>query len=263
MHAGCNPDGWILCALRGLQSGTNDNVLIEKVIINIFDHSEASAVEIAKYCPKLQYLFVSFDIGEDSILALSRHCPLLKKLSTDWIPRISTEQSAALCAPVLSCIQSMQTPYVIGQHSNVLHYAMVLPYLTELQEVCLGGCIDHLLLPLISQYCRKIISVGVMHGTTATATQILQLAQSPRYLHSVFLSSNLLSTDELVIGIAERCPNLIKLVIDAEWEFVTVTALSTVQSYMSWISIRVFSLLKLQYYNLYIVARNYMYLRYL
>ena len=206
-------DGWLLSALRRLHRETNNNVLIEKVHINT---SEASVVEIAKYCPKLQSLSGNRNIGEDSLLALSTHCPLLKRIVMIWhMPRISTEQTAALCVPALSCIQSIQTPYSIGLQTDVTHYVRTVPYLTELKEVVVVSRIDHVLLPLLSQHCLKLNIISVLEKSSATTTQLLQLAQNCRNIHTILLVNDRINTDELIIGLAKRCPNLRSLYVEA------------------------------------------------
>ena len=102
---------WVSSVLEELRRVTNNNILIEKVTIycNLFYVGYGSITEIARYCFKLKSLTVEYEIGEDSILALSKYCPLLTELNIPLIPRITTEQSAAICAPVLSCIYSITT----------------------------------------------------------------------------------------------------------------------------------------------------------
>lgn len=110
VKVGCTLVGWILNALRALHRKTNNNIVIEDIHMRLFGSGEVFSVpEIAEYCPQLQSLSVTFNISEDSLIALSRHCPLLKKLKFFRIPRISTEQNAALCAPTLSCLHSILT----------------------------------------------------------------------------------------------------------------------------------------------------------
>ena len=77
---GCLPDGSIEILLQALYRESNNNVLIEKMIIYHFDGSDGSVAEIVKYCPRLQTLVVQFNITEDSLLTISKHCPLLKEL---------------------------------------------------------------------------------------------------------------------------------------------------------------------------------------
>ena len=212
----CRPEGWILSILRGLHRRLGNNVPVEKVRISLCGYREGSVAEIAKYCPRLQSLTLRFPIAEDSLLALSRHCPLLKKLKIDCILRISTEQSAALCAPVLSCIQTIQTPYIIGQEDDdVTDYVMAVPYLTGLQAVIGGSRLDNVLLPLISQHCLQLECVAILLNSTTTSDQLLQLAQNCPHLHSIFLSCSITITDDLVIGLAERCPILQRLVLQS------------------------------------------------
>ena len=127
--------------------------------------------------------------------------------------------TADLCAPALSCIQSIQTPYNIGLEDDVTHYARTVPYLTELKEVVVVSRIDHVLLPLLSQHCLKLDTISVLENSTATITQVLQLAQNCRNIHTIELVNNGINTDELIIGLAERCPNLRSLYVEATANF--------------------------------------------
>ena len=210
LNVSCRPDGWIVSALQALHRATNNNIIIEKICIRSYDIRIGSVIEIAQYCPRLQSLRVTFRITEDSLLALSTYCPLLKEVDTRSIPRISTEQSAVLCAPALSCIHTIATPFVNleGQISN---YTVAVPYMTALQHVNAVSFIDHLLLPLFSEYCLKLESLTIVITSSATPIQLLQLAQNCRNLHSVHLSKDDFYTDEFVLGLAQRCPNLHKL----------------------------------------------------
>ena len=200
-------DDWIHSAIRRLHRESNNNVLIENISITMIYDREGSVTEIAKYCPRLKSLTVSFSIAEDSLSALSTYCPLLEELNIPHFPSISTEQSAELCAPALSCIHKLATPYAVGLDETP-HYARTVPYLTELRDINAKGPIDHVLLPLLSQYCLKLEEVEIMDTSTTTPAQLLQLAQNCRHLHTVYIAGDHFSTDELIIGLAERCPNL-------------------------------------------------------
>ena len=92
---------------------------------------------------------------------------------------------------------------------------MVIPYLTELKEVVVVSRIDHVLLPLLSQHCLKLNFISVLENSTATITQVLQLAQNCRNIHTIELVNDGINTDELIIGLAERCPNLRSLYVEA------------------------------------------------
>ena len=113
--------------------------------------TKSSVVEIAKYCPKMQSLYVRFDIAEDSLLALSTYCLLLKELEVPNIPIISTEQIAIQCAHIFSCIHCIAIP-----HKYTLNYGMVIPYLTELQKIHADGFNDSKVITLFSQYFPKL-----------------------------------------------------------------------------------------------------------
>ena len=207
---------WILNILRGLYNRLENNVLIEKVIINTFDSNEGSVAELAKYCPRLTSLSTGFPIGEDSLLALSRYCPLLKELKVRGIPRISTEETAALCASALSCIHWIATSSIRPLNAiDTARYAMTVPYLTGVQALALNGTIDHILLPLISQYCLKLESISISGSSSATPEQLLQLAQNCRHLHTVDLTNRDFCTDEIVTGLAQHCPNLQSLLLQS------------------------------------------------
>ena len=125
LTVGCRPNGWIQNALQALHRESNNNVLIENLNICTYNLRYGSVAEIAKYCPKLKSLSVRFDISEDSILALSMHCPLLKELKISHILKISSKETASLCAPVLSCIHSISTPNMFSLllcYNNILSY---------------------------------------------------------------------------------------------------------------------------------------------
>ena len=209
LSVSCPPDGWILSALRGLHRGSNHNVVIEKITIVIIDFyvRESSVAEIAEYCPKLQSLSVSFGITVNFLLALSTHCTLLKELKIPRMPRISTEQTTTLCAPTLSCINAIAIPNILSYH-DIPNYARIIPYLTELKRVCGGGSKDHVLLPLISQYCLKLEIVFLLASSSATSTQLLQLAQNCHHLHAITIYNEMFITDEIIIELIRHCPML-------------------------------------------------------
>ena len=209
------PDGWILSALRGLQRGTNNNILIDKINMIGGYSSKGSVAEIAKCCPRLQSLTVRFSMTEDSLLALSTHCPLLKKLDITCLPQISTEQTAALCAPALFCIHSISTPYIFQDDGSILTptYVKAIPYLTELHNVSAESSQDHVFIPLITQYCLRLEILTILNSSSTTTAQLLQLVQNCRHLHSVYLFKDSIITDEIVIGLAECCFNLQSLLL--------------------------------------------------
>ena len=209
------PDGWILSALRGLQRGTNNNILISKINMIGGYSSKGSVAEIAKCCPRLQSLMVWFSIAEDSLLALSTHCPLLKELDITCMPKISTEQTAAICAPALSCIHSISTPYIFQDDSSILTptYVKAIPYLTELRNVSAESSQDHVFIPLITQYCLRLEILTILDSSSTTTAQLLQLVQNCRHLHSVYLIKDSIITDEIVIGLTKCCFNLQSLLL--------------------------------------------------
>ena len=205
------PDGWMQIVLRGLHNISNYNILIEKLNITLLMLQESSLAEIAKYCPRLQSLSVNFDIEEDSLLALSTHCPLLNQLNISYIPRIFKKKNAVLCAPALSCIHKIQTPYSRYLDGNISNYRLTIPYLTELRELSMDGYYDTYFVPLISQYCLKLEIINISEECSATSTQLLQLVQNCINLHTIHFSNDVLYHEEFLIGLAERCPNLQKL----------------------------------------------------
>ena len=211
LNVRCRPDGWILSVLQGLY--LRHNILVEKIIIIWFEETYQSIVEMVKCCPKLRTLYASFSITEDSLLALSTHCPLLKELNITCIPQISTEQTAALCAPALFCIHSISTPSHI-LHTDIPNYTITISYLTELRELRAFYFPDHVFLPLISQYCLKLESIEIGYSTSATPVQLLQLAQNCPLLKSVHLMKRIFSSDDFVIQLIQCCPNLQKLNFD-------------------------------------------------
>ena len=202
----CKPDGWILPALRRLHRETKNNVLIERIEMLPYELSIQSIAEIVKYCPQLQSLSVTFNITEGSLIALSRHCPSLKKLNINFIPRVSTEQSAALCSPALSCIHTVWTSTDDNNDSLV-----TIPYLTELQSVSANSYNDHVLLPLISQHCLKLDSVVILEFSSVTLEQLQQLALNCPNLQSIVLRCYTLYSNEMFIRLLQHCPNLQKL----------------------------------------------------
>ena len=204
----CLPDGWIKGALQRLYEESNNNVFIEKILMWVVgSESENSVADIAKYCPRLQSLWVRFKIDEDSLLALSKYCPLLKKLSIKCIPKVSTVEIAELCAPALSCIQSITTPYLLADN-DTSQYARTMTYLTALQKVYADGYGDHILLPLFLQNCVHLEEVTIGKRSSVTPAQLLQLVQNYPHLHTIKLYNHIFYTDEIVIGLAQRCPNL-------------------------------------------------------
>ena len=215
-------DGWIQCALKGLQRGTNNNIIIEKVCISAFYMLDSSLVNIVKYCPRLQSLSVSFNITEGSFLALSRHCPLLKELNISHLPRFPTTQTAVLCAPVLSCIHTITTPFSLI-FDDIPYYIKIIPYLTELKHLFAIGYHDNSFMPLFSQYCLKLETVGIQSCSTTTTTQLLQLAMNCQHLHTIELSKIYFCTDDILIGLTQRCSKLHKLSIVSYTHILTVT----------------------------------------
>ena len=171
-----------------------------------YELSIQSIAEIVKYCPQLQSLSVTFNITEGSLIALSRHCPSLKKLNINFIPRVSTEQSAALCSPALSCIHTVWTSTDDNNDSLV-----TIPYLTELQSVSANSYNDHVLLPLISQHCLKLDSVVILEFSSVTLEQLQQLALNCPNLQSIVLRCYTLYSNEMFIRLLQHCPNLQKL----------------------------------------------------
>ena len=166
----------------------------------------------------LQTLIIQFNITEDSLLALSTHCPLLKELDLTCIPRITT------CAPSLSCIHSIQTSYIHLMHNpDTSYFAIIVPYLTGLWDLCADSSNDHLLLPLISEYCLQLESFTIDNNSSATPTQILQLAQNCTQLKCINFYTNSYCTDEFIIGLAQRCSNLQLILFDNHGAYCTVT----------------------------------------
>ena len=216
-NVGCSPNGWIKHALKGLHRDTNHNIIIERINMCLIDMNIFSVAEIAKFCPRLQTLDVHFNISEDSLIALSTYCPLLKKLRVTSIPRISTEQNATLCAPALSCIHYTATPYEwvpVGlRHNDVSQYAMAVPYLTELRGLNVMGHLDHVLLPLISQYCLKLESIDIDEICSATTAQLLQFTENCKQLKDIHLTCYEIYFEEFVVGLIQRSLNLQKLTI--------------------------------------------------
>ena len=173
-----------------------------------------SITEITHYCSNLKSLTLPYYITEKSLLELSTQCPLLKELNIPCIPKISTVQFATQCTHVLSCINSTSTPFAYNDsNEESSQYAMAIPYMTELQELKARSSYDHLLLPLISQYCLKLESFQINESSSATPTQVLQLAQNCQDLHTIILWNKNMFKDEFIIKLAKRCPNLQEFVL--------------------------------------------------
>ena len=136
-------------------------------------------------------------------MALSTQCPLLKELNIPCIPRIFTSQSAAKCAPALSCIHSICTyslrHFHVDPDENTLYYTITIPYLTELRELKAMESNDHMLLPLFSQYCLKSESLKIYKISSSSPAQLLQLVQNCRYLHTIKLYNDNFNTDDVLI----------------------------------------------------------------
>ena len=130
-----------------------------------------------------------------------------------------SELTVALCAPALSCIRTIVTPAV----DDITNFMIAVPYLTGLQELYADGPNDHILLPLLSQYCKNLESVNIRCSSYATPTELLQLTQNCPYIHSIHTYNDHFYSDELVIGLAKRCSNLQKLVLSTPAEMNTIT----------------------------------------
>ena len=186
-------------------------------------------IELTKHCFNLQKLILIFDneiaLTDASLLALSENCVNLCELNIDSnyrngnVINMVSEVTVALCAPALSCIHTIVTPTV----DDITNFMITVPYLTELLELYADGPNDHILLPLLSQYCKKLESVYIRCSSYATPTVLLQLTKNCPYLHSIHTYNDDFYSDELVIGLAKRCPNLQKLVLSTPTEMNTIT----------------------------------------
>lgn len=203
----CSPDNWIETALKGLQKGTNNNILIKKICIEEWLGKNGSVAMLAKYCPLLQSLSVNFDIDEESLLALSTFCPLLKEPNILRFPRITTEIIAIQCVPTLSCIHSIS----ISDYTPNLN--IILPYLKELQYIAILTMITHIPIHLLTQNCMKLISIEISFYSTTTFIQLLQLVQNCIFLHTIDIYNNMEFNDEFMIELAKSCLNLQRLSI--------------------------------------------------
>ena len=134
---------------------------------------------------------------------------MLEELKLFRIPKVFSEQSAALCAPALSCIHSICTP--LEDYYDVHDYERTVPYLTELRILRVEGGHDLVLIPLISQYCMKLEDFQITTHSNITPIQVLQLVQNCKQLKSITITLLDFYTEDVVIGLIECCPNLQKL----------------------------------------------------
>ena len=219
MRVVCYPEGWLLDGIRELYRRSNKNVLIETLYIYYDMGRNTSISELLSYCPRLQLLSIDFDISVHSLRTLSRQCPLLKEFRTIYIPRIYSEDMGLQCSHALSCIHSISTLYV-QSNENATVYSNAIPQLTELRRLTAASPIDHILLPLIAQYCLKleILEIWEESSTNKTPAQLLQLAQNCPHLQKIEVCSQYFCTDEIIIALAQHCPNLSRLCIDVSYK---------------------------------------------
>ena len=218
--------GWVPSALQELCRATNNNILIEK--LKVFSYAryyrDGSVADIIKYFPKLKSISIALNIDEDSLLALSTHCPLLEELDIHIMPRVFTEQSAALCALALSCIYSIKTPSIFEDTNiDTIQYSMTIPYMTNLKLLFAVGMEDHVFIPLISNYCMKLEHVKIYRNSSTTPTQLLQLAQNCIYLTNIELYNHIFFNDDVIIGLLTRRMNIESLTIYSDTTVSNIT----------------------------------------
>lgn len=90
---------------------------------------------------------------------------------------------------------------------------MAVPYLTELRGLNAMGHLDHVLLPLISQYCLKLESIDIDETCSATTAQLLQFAENCKQLKDIHLACYEIYSVTFVVGLIQRSLNLQKLTI--------------------------------------------------
>ena len=225
------PEGWIQNAINSLYIGTNNNILLEKItmFMSSTNTNEGSIVEIVKYCSKLKSLTVWFDITEESLLALSTYCPLLQELYIPNLPKILIKENIRLYTHALACIHTIWTPNIVN-NTVTTNYTYTIPYLTNLRKLIANSYVDHIFIPLFTQYCQKLEYMHINNDSCTTTLQLQQLIQNCHNLHTLEISIDTLCTDEIILTITQYCKNIKKLLLccytDANITNTSILALS-------------------------------------
>ena len=61
------------------------------------------------------------------------------------------------------------------------------------------GTHDNVFVPLLAQYCQKLQSISISETSNVTHTQLLQLAQNCRHIHTIDFYNDKFYTDEFII----------------------------------------------------------------
>ena len=191
----------------------------------------AIVMAIAQHCPKLEKLElpVHSPLTYKCLIALSeRGLPLIELDILD-IPNIPTADIARRCSHALSCIPRLNTRYY---QNNIEEFSVILPYMTGLTSVFLGGS-NPSYLPLLTQYCHKLTKIEVYSdnysiqdilslchanpllqellnykGWGLTDTTLIELIHACPHLHTLQLPHTVAVTDIGILALSEHCPQL-------------------------------------------------------
>ena len=197
---------------------------------------DAIVMAIAQHCPKLEKLElpVHSPLTYKCLIALSeRGLPLIELDILD-IPNIPTADIARRCSHALSCIPRLNTRYY---QNNIEEFSVILPYMTGLTSVFLGGS-NPSYLPLLTQYCHKLTKIEVYSdnysiqdilslchanpllqellnykGWGLTDTTLIELIHACPHLHTLYLPKDINLTNIAILDLSEHCPQLQYLVI--------------------------------------------------
>ena len=184
---------------------------------------DAVVMVVAQHCPKLETLELPVHSGitYNSLLALSeRGLPLIELNILD-IPNIPTADIARYCSHALSCIRSLDTSY---HQNNIEEVSVILPYMTGLTSVFLGGSTPSYI-PLLTQYCHKITEIAV-YGDNYSIQDILSLCHANPLLQVLFSSKEWGLTDTTLIELIHACPHLHTLYLSKEMNFTNIAIIA-------------------------------------